>query len=171
MIENEFLEASQFLTFNLENETFAIDIIKVREVLEYSSVTKVPQTPEMMIGVINLRGSVVPVIDLRLKFDMGEAEKTVNTCIIIIEIEIEGESTMIGTMVDSVQEVIDLDSEHVEPPPRIGAQLKTDFIKGMGKYNEAFIIILNIEQIFTFDELNVVASMADVAEEELEEVC
>lgn len=169
MTENDLLEINQFLTFNLENETFAIDITKVREVLEYSTVTKVPQTPEMMIGVINLRGSVVPVIDFRLKFGMGAAERTVNTCIIIIEITIEGERTMIGTLVDSVQEVMDLDSEHVEPPPKIGAQLNTDFIKGMGKNDETFIIILDIERIFTFDELSVVHSMADVAERELEE--
>ncbi|MCP4756377.1 MAG: chemotaxis protein CheW [Proteobacteria bacterium] len=153
MAEQKLSETGQYLTFKLENETFALDIAKVREVLEFSRVTKVPQTPEMMIGVINLRGSVVPVIDLRLKFDMGKSERTVNTCIIIIEITIDEEVTMIGALVDSVQEVMDLDSDHIEPPPKIGTKLNTEFIKGMGKHNGQFIIILDIQKVFTADEL------------------
>ena len=98
----------QYLTFKLEEEVFALDIGKVREVLDYTTVTKVPRTPEFMCGVINLRGAVVPVVDLRLKFGMATAEATVNTCIIIVEVAVEGEKTVIGAMADSVQEVIDL---------------------------------------------------------------
>lgn len=150
------LEMNQFLAFNLENEVFAFDISKVREVLEFDTVTKVPQTPEMMKGVINLRGSVVPVIDMRIKFGMGETEKTVNTVIIIIEIDLDGTSTMIGALVDSVQEVMDLDSDHIEPPPKIGTKLNTDFIKGMGKQDGQFLIILDIEKIFSSEELEFV---------------
>ena len=120
MAEQESVITSQYLTFKLSEEIFALDIAKVREVLEYSKVTKVPQTPEMMIGVINLRGSVVPVIDLRLKFGMGQSERTVNTCIIIIEVNIEDEVTMIGALVDSVNEVMDMDADKIEPPPKIG---------------------------------------------------
>ena len=156
MEEKTVLETTQYLTFRLKEEVFAFDISKVREVLEYGNITKVPQTPDMMKGVINLRGSVVPVIDMRVKFGMGETEKTVNTVTIIIEIEVEGELTMIGALVDSVKEVMDLDSDHIEPPPSIGTRLNTDFIKGMGKQNDQFIIILNIEKIFTLDELTIV---------------
>ena len=156
METKEFIETSQYLAFKLEEEVFAFDISKVREVLEFDAVTKVPQTPEMMKGVINLRGSVVPVVDMRIKFGMGATEKTVNTVIIIIEIDLDEESTMIGALVDSVKEVMDLDSGHIEPPPNIGTQLNTEFIKGMGKQNGEFIIILDIERIFSSEELELV---------------
>ena len=156
METNELLEMSQFLAFKLESEVFAFDISKVREVLEFDTVTKVPQTPDMMKGVINLRGSVVPVIDLRIKFGMGETEKTVNTVIIIIEIDLDDTSTMIGALVDSVKEVMDLDSDHIEPSPKIGTQLNTEFIKGMGKHDGQFVIILDIDKIFSSSELELV---------------
>ncbi len=155
------LETNQFLAFKLDDEVFAFDISKVREVLEFSTVTKVPQTPDMMKGVINLRGSVVPVIDMRIKFGMGETEKTVNTVIIIIEIELDSESTMIGALVDSVNEVMDLDTEHIEPPPKIGTKLNTEFIRGMGKQDGQFIIILDIEKIFSSDELELVQQVSE----------
>jgi purine-binding chemotaxis protein CheW len=154
METKELLEMGQYLAFKLESEVFAFDISKVREVLEFDSVTKVPQTPDMMKGVINLRGSVVPVIDMRIKFGMGETKKTVNTVIIIIEIDLDGTLTMIGALVDSVQEVMDLDSDHIEPPPKIGTKLNTDFIKGMGKQDGQFLIILDIEKIFSSEELD-----------------
>ncbi len=154
METEELLETCQYLAFNLENEVFAFDISKVREVLEFDTVTRVPQTPAMMKGVINLRGSVVPVIDMRIKFGMRDIEKTVNTVIIIIEIELDEESTLIGALVDSVKEVMDLDAGHIEPPPNIGTQLNTDFIKGMGKQNGEFLIILDIEKIFSSSELD-----------------
>ena len=157
----ELLETTQYLAFRLENEVFAFDISKVREVLEFESITKVPQTPDMMKGVINLRGAVVPVIDMRIKFGMNETEKTVNTVIIIIEIDLDGDSTMIGALVDSVQEVIDLDSEHIEPPPKIGTKLNTDYIRGMGKLENQFLIILDIEKIFSADELELVQQAGD----------
>ena len=157
----ELLETTQYLAFRLENEVFAFDISKVREVLEFDSITKVPQTPDMMKGVINLRGAVVPVIDMRIKFGMSETEKTVNTVIIIIEIELDGTSTMIGALVDSVQEVIDLDSEHIEPPPKIGTKLNTDFISGMGKQDNQFLIILDIEKVFSSEELDFVQQASE----------
>ena len=160
METNELLEMSQFLAFKLESEVFAFDISKVREVLEFDTVTKVPQTPDMMKGVINLRGSVVPVIDLQIKFGMGETEKTVNTVIIIIEIDLDDTSTMIGALVDSVKEVMDLDSDHIEPPPKIGTKLNTDFIRGMGKQDGQFLIILDIEKVFSSKELEMVQQAA-----------
>ena len=152
-------ETTQYLTFKLENELFALDIGKVREVLDFTTITKVPQTPDYMRGVINLRGSVVPVVDLRLKFGMAMAEQTVNTCVIIVEVELEGEKVVMGAMADAVQEVMDLEPDQIEPPPRIGTKLNTDFIKGMGKHNEQFIIILDIDKVFTSNELALVQNL------------
>ena len=149
-------ENHQYLTFKLDEEVFALGIDKVREVLDYTSVTKVPQTPEFMRGVINLRGSVVPVVDMRLKFGMARTEKTVNTCIIIVEISLEGETTVLGALADSVQEVLDLEPQQIEPAPKIGTKLRTEFIRGMGKRGEQFIIILDIDKVFSGEELSAV---------------
>jgi purine-binding chemotaxis protein CheW len=148
-------ETGQYLTFKLKGEIFALDISKVREVLDFTTITKVPQTPDFMLGVINLRGGAVPVVDMRLKFGMAATEMTVNTSIIIAEIEIDGEKVVLGALVDSVQEVIDLDPDQIEPPPRIGTRLKTKFIRGMGRRDDQFIILLDIDKIFSFDDLAV----------------
>lgn len=153
MAQEESNDTNQYLTFKLDGEIFGVAIGKVREVLDFTSVTRVPQTPTYMRGVINLRGSVVPVMDLRLKFGLASTEKTVNTCIIIVEIEMEGETTVLGALADSVQEVLDLESEQIEPPPRIGTKLRTEFIRGMGKHGEEFIIILDIDRVFSAEEL------------------
>lgn len=150
---------TQYLTFKLDDEVFALDITQVREVLDYTSVTKVPRTPDFMSGVINLRGSVVPVIDMRLKFGMTRTVKTVNTCSIIVEITIDGEQLVLGALADSVQEVIELEPNQIEPAPRLGTRLHTDFIKGMGKRDDQFIIILDIDRIFSDDELSIVQDM------------
>jgi len=147
------LEVAQYLTFKLDDEIFALDISKVREVLDYTTVTKVPNTPAFMRGVINVRGSVIPVVDVKLKFGMAITEKSVNTCIIILEVVVDGETLVVGALADSVEEVIDLDSGHIEPAPRIGTRLRTDFIKGMGKQNERFIILLDMDKVFSSDEL------------------
>jgi purine-binding chemotaxis protein CheW len=151
----------QYLTFKLEEEVYATDIAQVREVLEYSRVTKVPRTPEYMRGVINLRGHVVPVLDLKLRFGMNRTEQTVNTCVIIVEVQIEGEKTIIGALADSVQEVIDMDASTIQPAPRIGTKLNTDFIQGMGKRDEQFVIILDIDKVFSIDELQSVKSTVE----------
>jgi len=146
-------ETRQYLTFILDGELFALDISKVREVLDYTKITRVPQMPEFMLGVINLRGSVVPVIDMRTKFGMNKVERTVNTCIVIVEVTLDSDNVILGALVDSVQEVFELDPEQIEPPPKIGMRLKTEFIKGMGKKEEKFIIILDIDRIFSTEEL------------------
>lgn len=158
----EIIETTQYLTFKLEDEVFALDISKVREVLDFTTVTKVPRMPDFMRGVINLRGSVVPVVDMKLKFGMEKTDKTVNTCIIIVEIEIEGDKTVIGALSDSVQEVIDLEPDHIEPAPRIGTRLRTEFIKGMGKRNDRFIILLDLDRVFSADELAIVQQTTEV---------
>jgi len=149
-------EMTQYLTFKLQDEVFALDISKVREVLDFTTVTKVPRMPDFLRGVINLRGSVVPVIDLRLKFGMPITAKTVNTCVIIVEVKLNDETVILGVLADSVQEVMDLEADAIEPAPRIGTHLKTDFIKGMGKHKETFIMILDIDKVFTADDIEIV---------------
>jgi purine-binding chemotaxis protein CheW len=146
-------ETTQYLTFKLDEEIFALDVAKVREILEYSSVTKVPQTPDFMRGVINLRGSVVPVIDLRLKFGMTATEQSVNTCIIVTEVEMEGDNILLGALADSVQEVDEMEPAQIEAAPHIGTKLNTEFIKGMGKQDGHFVMILDIDKVFNSVEL------------------
>ena len=147
------LATSQYLTIKLDRELFAVDIDKVREVLEFTSVTKVPRTPTFMRGVINLRGNVVPVVDMRLKLGLSMTEKTVDTCVVIAEVAIDGEKMVLGALVDSVQEVIDLDAGNIAPPPHIGSQVDTTVIRGMGKRDDQFIMILDLDRVFTADEL------------------
>lgn len=156
MNEKQSETLNQYLTFTLDREFYAMDIAKVREVLEYTEITRVPRTPEFMRGVINVRGRAVPVVDMRLKFGMTKTEHKVNTCIIIVEVDMDGEPTTLGALADSVQEVIDLEPDQIEPSPRLGARIKSDFIEGMGKQNEEFIIILNIDKVFSAEELSVV---------------
>ena len=149
----EELQTTQYLTFTLADEVFAVDVARVREILEITSITKVPQTPEFMRGVINLRGSVVPVIDMRLKFGMTETERTVNTCIIVVEVEMEGETIVLGSLADSVQEVIEMEPDQIEAAPHIGTHLNTEFIRGMGKHDSRFVMILDIDKVFSSVEL------------------
>ena len=130
MTESKVLETSQYLTFMLVDEIFALDVANVREILEYSSVTKVPRTPDFLLGIINVRGSVVPVVDMRIKLGLPASEPTVDTCIIVTEVSLEEETAIVGALVDAVQEVFELEAEMIEHPPRIGARWKTDFFQG-----------------------------------------
>ena len=155
----EELQTTQYLTFTLADEVFAVDVARVREILEMPSITKVPQVPDFMLGVINLRGCVVPVIDLRQKFGMQETAQTVNTCIIVVEVAMDGENTVLGSLADSVQEVIEMEPSQIEAAPHIGTNLKTDFIKGMGKHEGRFVMILDIDKVFSADELASVQSI------------
>jgi purine-binding chemotaxis protein CheW len=169
MSVSEITETRQYLTFKLGNEIFATDVAKVIEVLDLTAITKIPRTPDFMAGVINLRGSVVPVVDLRLCFEMAKTESTRNTCIVVVEVALDGESTIIGALADSVEEVLELDPEQIQPAPRIGTQIRTDFIKGMGKRDTQFIMILDIDRVFSAEELavargqEVAKQLADVA--------
>ncbi|MBA7522192.1 Chemotaxis protein CheW [subsurface metagenome] len=149
-------QLTQFLTFKLGGEVFAVDVSQAQEVLEVTTITRVPKTPEFMTGVINLRGRVVPVVDLRLKFGMEKAERTIDTCIIVMEVYLDEEKVVLGTLVDSVQEVVDQEPGQIEPPPRIGTNLNTDFIRGMGKRDDHFMIILDINKIFSVEEITIV---------------
>jgi purine-binding chemotaxis protein CheW len=147
-------ETRQYLTFKLDKELYAMDVGQMREILEFNSVTKIPQTPPFVKGVINLRGKVVPVVDMRLKFGLTQTEKTVNTCIIVVEISFIEELIIIGALVDAVQEVVELEPSQIEPAPKMGSRLKSDFIKGMGKLDDNFIIILDVDKVFSVEELN-----------------
>lgn len=152
------MDTTQYLTFTLSEEVFAVDVSRVREILEMPAITKVPQVPDFMLGVINLRGCVVPVIDLRLKLSMQATPQTVNTCIIVVEVTMAGESVIIGALADSVQEVIEIDPDHIEATPHIGTHLNTDFLSGMGKHNDRFVMILDIDRVFSDEELAAVQS-------------
>ena len=163
-------EPAQYLTFTLDKEVYALEISKVREVLEYSSVTHVPRTPEFMRGVINLRGNVVPIIDLKLKFGMSETVPTIDTCSVIMEVEVDGASVVIGALTDSVREVIELEPRQIEPAPQIGTRLETDFIRGMGKLKDEFVIILDINKIFSKFELAAVRQAESISPESVESV-
>jgi purine-binding chemotaxis protein CheW len=147
--------STQYLTFKLGEEVFALDVAEVREILDFTTVTKVPRTPDYMRGVINLRGSVVPVMDLKLKFGMSATEQTVNSCVIVVEMNLDCDQVVIGVLADAVQEVIDLEPEQIEPAPRIGTKLNMEFILGMGKYNGNFMMILDIDKIFQGSDLGV----------------
>ncbi|PLY02961.1 MAG: chemotaxis protein CheW, partial [Desulfuromonas sp.] len=126
---------------------------------------KVPQTPDYMVGVINLRGSVVPVINMRLKFGMEDIEKTRDSCIIVVEVDVDGEPITVGALADSVQEVMDMNDSQIEPPPKIGTKLNTEFIKGMGNLGDKFVIILDINKVFSADDLELAREISDETEE------
>jgi purine-binding chemotaxis protein CheW len=159
--------SNQYLTFTLAEEVFALDISSVREVLEYTSITKMPRTPDYIRGVINLRGRAVPVVDVRLKFGLSETQRTVSTCIIIVEVKICGDQTVLGALTDSVREVIDIEPRDIEPAPKMGSSIKTDFIKGIGKQDGTFIILLDIDKVFSEEELAAISMTAGVEESAL----
>jgi len=152
MSEKNVKEAIQYLTFRLDDEIFAVNVNHVHEVLDWTSITAVPRAPDFMRGVINVRGSVVPVADLRLKFGMTETVKSINTRIIVMELMIEGEATILGIMADAVKEVIELEPEQIEKTPKVGSRWKTEYILGIGKSSHHFIILLDMERIFSSSE-------------------
>lgn len=151
---------SQHLTFALSDERFAIDIMQVQEVLEYLKITKIPGTPSFIKGVINVRGYMVTVIDLKEKFLNQEIVNDVNTCIIILEAIINGESITLGILVDSVSEVVDFNTDEIELPPKLGTSINTKYIRGIAKQDDEFIILLNIEKVFNEEELSLITDSA-----------
>lgn len=159
----------QYLTFKLGEEMFALDVVQVREVLDVTTITKVPRAEAFMRGVINVRGSVVPVVDLHTKFGMPATETTVDTRIVVMEIVLDGDTTILGALADSVRDVMDMSEDNIEQAPKIGAKLKTKFIKGIGKYGDEFIIILDIDKVFSTEEIRGLAdSDAELSTESAE---
>ncbi len=155
---------TQYITFKLGDELFAIDVAQVREVLEVSQITKVPTAPDYMRGVVNVRGQATPVVDLRLRFGLPKGADSVHTRIIVMELELDGEATVLGGIADSVHEVIELEPGSINPPPRIAMRWKTDFIQGMGRRGDDFIIILDVNAIFSSHELALVSEASQAAE-------
>jgi purine-binding chemotaxis protein CheW len=156
MNKEQVVSAQSYLSFRLGEEVFAASVAKVMEILEVPKITKVPKSPAYMRGVVNLRGSVLPVIDTRLKFGMPTASDTVNTCIMVLNVQLDNESYVLGALVDAVQEVFEITEDEIKPAPSIGSKYKSEFIEGMVKANEQFIMLLNLDKVFSSDELSIV---------------
>jgi purine-binding chemotaxis protein CheW len=144
----------QFLTFRLDEVDYAVEVEKTREILDLVSITRMPQMPAAMLGVINLRGGAVPVIDLRRHFGLPVTERTRENCIILLEVLANGATMVVGALADAVSEVLELPESEIEPPPRLGMQLHRDFIQGMGKKDGKFLIILDLDRVFSATELD-----------------
>lgn len=147
----------KYLTFQLANEEYGIGILKVKEIIGMMPITSVPQTPAFVKGVINLRGKVIPVVDLRLKFGMEEIEYTERTCIIVVEVSFEGADVVMGIVVDAVSEVLNIGGEEIEETPRFGASLDTDYILGMAKMEGGVKILLDVDQVLSWGEINAIS--------------
>jgi purine-binding chemotaxis protein CheW len=154
-------DQQQYLTFMLGGEVFAIGILAIKEIIEYGNLTEVPMMPDYIRGVINLRGSVVPVVDLSARFGRKNTELTRRTCIVIIEVASDQEKQVIGVVVDAVNEVLEIQADQIEPPPAFGAKIRTDFIRGMGKVEEKFVIILNVDNVLSIDDLGLLERVAE----------
>lgn len=161
-------ELNSYLSFNLGEEQFAANVGKVLNILEMTKITEVPKAPDYMKGVINLRGTVLPVVDTRIKFGMSATEYTTNTCIIVMEVEMEGEQVQVGALVDSVQAVLEIENEDIQPPPSIGSKFKSEFIEGMAKVDDKFIMILNMEKVFSTEEIVTIKEKTDEGETKIE---
>lgn len=154
-------EAAQYLTFTLGGEMFALGILNVKEIIEFGSITEIPMMPPFIRGVINLRGAVVPVIDLSSRFGSHATEISRRTCIVIVELQENEEKQDIGVIVDAVSEVLDIPRSEIEPPPAFGAKIRADFINGMGKVNGKFVIILNVAKVLSIDEIALLGQISN----------
>ena len=155
------VDIQQYLTFQLTGEMYAVGILNVKEIIEYGSLTEIPMMPAFIRGVINLRGAVVPVIDLSARFGGRTTESSRRTCIVIIELAHEDERHDIGIVVDAVSEVLEVSDVDIEPPPAFGAKIRADFIAGMGKIGGKFVIILDIRKVLSVDEIATLATVSD----------
>lgn len=146
-------ESGQYITFKLGDELFAINVFQVREVLDLTPVTKVPTAPAYLRGVVNVRGKAIPVVDLRCKFGLPPSTDTVHTRIVVLELELDGETCVVGGQADSVHEVIELTSDQIDPPPRIASRWRTEIVRGMARRGDDFIIVLDVNAVFDGAEL------------------
>ncbi|MEW6386056.1 MAG: chemotaxis protein CheW [Thermodesulfobacteriota bacterium] len=160
--ESSALQAQEgkYLTFNLDQEGYGIEILKVREIIGIMNITQIPQMPPYVKGLINLRGKVIPVIDLRLKFDLAGAAYNDRTCIIVVEVENNGGATLMGVVVDSVSEVLNINAEDIEPSPRFGTLVATDYIMGMAKTKGGLKTLLDLHRVLTTNELAALKELA-----------
>jgi len=155
-------EHAQYLTFMLCGEAFAIRILAIREIIGYGGLTEVPMMPPSIKGVINLRGAVVPVVDLAVRFNKHPGDVTKRTCIVIVEMQNAEEQQVIGVIVDAVNAVLEIPAVDIEPPPSFGAKIRTDFIAGMAKINSKFIILLDIDKVLSMEELGALSEAASM---------
>ncbi|QEP44344.1 purine-binding chemotaxis protein CheW [Ectothiorhodospiraceae bacterium BW-2] len=155
-------EAEQYLTFVTGGETFAIAILDVKEIIEIEQMTRVPMTPNFIRGVINLRGNVVPVIDLSSRLGRQVSEITKKSCIVLVEMSHEAETQTIGMMVDEVNEILEIDESHTQPPPNFGTDIRTEFIRAMGRVGEEFIILLNVEHVLSVEDISEISRLGSV---------
>lgn len=146
-------EQTQYLTFMLNGEPFAIGILCIKEIIEYSGLTEVPMMPECIRGVINLRGAVLPVLDLAVRFGKKAREVTKKTCIVIVEVQAGAECQDMGVVVDAVNAVLEIPRSDIEAAPAFGSKIRTDFIEGMGKVNGKFVILLNVNEVLSVQEI------------------
>ncbi|MFT3829689.1 MAG: chemotaxis protein CheW [Opitutaceae bacterium] len=153
-------ETARYLTFRLGDELFAINVFKAREVLDLSHITRVPTAPAYLRGVVNVRGNAIPVVDLRNKFGLPQTGDTLNTRIIVMELQVDGEAIVVGGLADAVHEVVELEPHEINDPPALGLRWRTDLILGMGRRDDRFTIILDIERVFSADDLAVLAPAA-----------
>ena len=151
--------AGKYLTFKLDVEEFGLEILKVQEIIKMMDITRVPRTPSFVRGVINLRGKVIPIVDLRLKFDMDTRESTEKTCIIVVTVKRSSGSVIMGIIVDEVSEVLDVAGESIEPPPQFGGTVDTAFILGMGKVGERVVTLMDVDKVLSGEEVAAVASV------------
>lgn len=151
--------AGKYLTFKLDVEEFGLEILKVQEIIKMMDITRVPRTPSFVRGVLNLRGKVIPVIDLRLKFDMETRESTEKTCIIVVTVKRREDSVVMGIIVDEVSEVLDVAGESIEAAPEFGGVVDTSFILGMGKVGERVVTLLDVDKVLSGEEVAAVASV------------
>ena len=156
-------QPQQYLTFVLGGEVFAMGILAIKEIIEYADLTGVPMMPEYVRGVINLRGAVVPVIDLSVRFGKPPGPVTKRTCIVIIEVEVRNERHVLGVVVDAVNAVLDIPDSEIEPPPAFGASIRTDFIRGMGKVGGKFVILLDVDHVLAADEMDALVDAQESA--------
>ena len=156
-------KAGKYLTFKLGAEEYGLEILKVQEIIKMMDITRVPRTPAFVRGVINLRGKVIPVVDLRLKFCMESRENTDKTCVIVVQVSQENGSVTMGTLVDEVSEVLDINGEQIEPSPEFGTSVNTDFILGMGKVAKKVIMLLDIDKVLSSGELASVGKITAAA--------
>jgi len=146
------IDSALYLTFRLDQELLALDVSRVREILDVCDITKVPRTPEYMRGVINLRGMVIPVIDLRQKFGLSRTASTIDARIVVMEINLDGGETVVGILTDSVHDVIEIDQDSIDSSPETGTHWRREYVKGIGKHGGQFILMLDIDQVFSGTE-------------------
>jgi purine-binding chemotaxis protein CheW len=153
-------QTTQYVTFRLGDETYAFHVSNTREVVDYTSITPIPNTPDWVRGVVNLRGAVIPVLDIKQKFGMSSTQQTTDTCIIVVELAIGHEDHVLGVLADSVQEVFEIERSQIEPAPKFGASISTTYIEGIGHLEDRFFVILDVERVFSSHELETVVEVS-----------